>query len=608
MLGSRVSRPRQPSTALRRGSSATISQSKPIVHRAAPVARPLTVSTRRPLLLLICIVILAGGLIARLTFWQVMQHARLSAAVHAERQGLLVQPAMRGQIFDANGNPLATDVTMAQVYADPAIIKDPHAAAFALAPILKQSPSDLEKVLSGDLKYRQLAASVPQDVSNRIKQLHLSGIFLTPVIARTYPWESFASQVLGYTDTDNNGNYGLEQYYNNLLSGQTGLRSVLRDTAGNDVHLSTAPATPAHAGANLYLTLDNFIQSAAETELTKAVRKHHAKGGTVIVMNPRTGYILAMASTPTFNPNHYSQWGADPTRYRNPAVSDLYEPGSTFKVVTMAAGLDTHVITPNTAFDDTGVWTIDGIALHNWNLLGFGMETMTQVLQHSANVGASFVSSKLGSANFYRYVRAFGIGRPTGIDLAGEEQGELPLPGEKTWTPVNQFTNSFGQGLATTPMQMIHAVAAVANGGVLMKPQMVQRVVYDGRVFDRPPVSQGRVVSVHTARTLTHMLVESAIGGEASLGLVKGYDIAAKTGTSNIAGPNGGYLQGMGTTVTSIVGYAPASHPRYVILVKIDQPKDTLWGSVAAAPVLHDLFQDLFMYAHIPPSPHALNQ
>ncbi|HEX6510313.1 MAG TPA: penicillin-binding protein 2, partial [Chloroflexota bacterium] len=344
----------------------------------------------------------------------------------------------------------------------------------------------------------------------------------------------------------------------------------------------------------------------AEDELAKAVKAHHADSGTAIIMDPRTGYVLAMANSPGYDLNKYNTVPYQDL-FRNAAVEDQYEPGSTFKIVTMAAGLESHVITPQTSFFDNGSFVVTpDFTVHNWNMSGFGQETMTQVLQHSANVGASWVAQRLGTARFYHYAQAFKIGQPTGIDLPDESPGSLPLPGGKTWTIDNLFTNSYGQGLAVTPIQMIRAVAAVANGGVLMKPQIVKSMDYNGRVIDHPPVSQGRAISPQTAHTLTDMLVHSAIGGEASLGLVKGYNIAAKTGTANIAGSNGHYIPG--ATIASIVGYAPAYHPRFVALVIIRHPRDTPWGSMAAAPVLHNLFQELFMHYHIPPTSHAVNK
>lgn len=583
-------------------------QSRPSGAKTVAPAGAVALSPRRPLFLLIVIIILAGALTSRLVFWQVMQHARLARVAVAQHDALLVEPALRGEIYDAAGVPLAIDVTANLLWANPEEIRNPLYVANRLAPILGTPAATLDRLLSNYVKYVPLAPVLTPQQTRQIQALALPGIFLDPVMKRSYPAGSEAAQVLGYVNADGHGSYGLEEEYDGILSGKQGWRSVIKDTAGNSIQLSSAPASVAQDGGNLYLTLDPYIQNLAETELRAAVKKHSADGGSVIIMDPRTGYILGMAGTPTYDPNHYARYAAagQYQRFMNPAIQWTYEPGSTFKVITMAAGLDAGVVTPDTAFDDTGQWVVGDTVLHNWTGGAFGWETMTQVLQHSANVGASFVASRLGVDRFYKYVKRFGIGKPTGVDLAGELAGDLPLPGDKTWTIVNQFTNSFGQGVTTTPLQLIRAVAAVANGGVMMRPQIVQRIVADGHVIEHRPVSQARVVSARTARTLTRMLVTSAVGGEASQGLVNGYNIAAKTGTANIASPTGGYIPG--ATIASIVGYAPAFHPRFIALVIIDHPRDTQWGSEAAAPVLHDIFQDLFMHYRIPPSGRGANQ
>jgi cell division protein FtsI (penicillin-binding protein 3) len=540
---------------------------------------------------------------ARLIFWQVMQHDWLAARTNAEHADLSAQQAIRGHIFDAQGNPLATDVTLNLVYAVPKQIKNPSQTAVLLAPVLGKNERTLQATLTGTSQYVQLAPQVDAQTSQKIQNLALPGIVLYPEIRRTYPEGPEAGKVLGFVTDSNHGAWGLEGYYDQLLSGTTGLRTVLRDTAGNTIKIRSGPATPSHDGADLTLSLDSTVQNIVETELQIAVKKHSADGGTIIVMDPHTGYILGMASTPSFDPNKYRS--SSSSLFSNPATQWVYEPGSTFKIITMAAGLDTHVITPQTSFYDTGSFTVANRVLHNWNLSGFGQETMTQVLQHSANVGAAWVAQRLGPTAFYRYVKRFKLAQRTGIDLQGEAQGLIPLPGNKNWTIVSTYTNAFGQGLAITPLQLVRAVATVANGGVMMQPQIVTRIVYDGQIIEHGPVSQGRVISSTTAHTLTNMLVQSAIGGEASLGLVQGYNVAAKTGTANIA-VGGQYVQG--ATIASIVGYAPAFHPRFVVLVKIDHPRDTPWGSVAAAPVLHDILQELFMYYHVPPVSHPITQ
>lgn len=603
MLGARVSSSR-PTTARTHAKT-----SLPAKRHASPklATRPAISSTRRPLLLLMAIVVASGYLVSRLVLWQVIQHTRLATMATVQHNESLVVPSLRGQIYDASGDPLATDITLNLVYADPRLIKHPSREAALLAPILGLSATRITAVIEAGTTYAQLAPTISTAQTTAINRLGLPGIFLQPIIRRDYPEASTGAHILGYTSIDNGaGINGLEQYYNSVLTGTAGLSSVLHAAAGNSLRQSSAPASTAHNGGNLYLSLDGFVQNAVETELLKAVKLHRADGGTIIVTDPRTGFVLGMASTPTYDPNTYWKYASNQGVYQNPAISWTYEPGSTFKIVTMAAGLDAHVITPNTAFEDTGAWQVGDVTLHNWNMLGNGWETMTQVLQHSANVGASFVSSRLGAARFYKYVKRFGIGKPTGIDLSNEEAGILPLPGQKNWTIVNQYTNSFGQGLATTPMQMIRAVDTVANGGVMMKPQVVRQIIYDGHVVNHPPVSQGRVISAQSAHTLTDMLLHSAIDGEASLALIKGYNIAAKTGTANVASSLGGYLSN--DTIASTVAYAPAFHPRFAAIVILNHPRDQPWGSMTAAPVIHDLFQDLFMYYHIPPSARALYQ
>lgn len=572
--------------------------------------RPVTraqprVASYRPLVLLVIMVLCSAALVSRLAFWQVMQHGRLAAQTAAEHAAMAYQAPLRGRIYDDRGDPLATDITMNTVYAVPRDIKDPARTAAEVAPVLGLSVKSVQDAMTGDSLYVPLAYRVNQATSKKLQQLALSGVGLEPQIVRDYPDGSEAGQVLGYVNANNQGNYGLEGHYNSLLAGKAGLRSVLRDTAGNTVRISSAPSTAAHAGGDLHLTLDPMVQNLVENELHRAVQKHRADSGTVIVEDPRNGRILAMASTPGYDPNQYNTV-TDYSRFINPAISDTYEPGSTFKIITMAAGLDTHVITPRSAFDDTGIFMVDGTALHNWNDLGNGWENMTQVLQHSANVGASWVANRLGISRFYTYIHRFRIGQPTHIGLSGEVPGQVWLPGQKEWNIVTLYTNSFGQGLTVTPLQLVQAVGAVANHGRMMKPQIVHSIVYDGHIIQKKPVSLGQVITPRTSYELTNMLVHSAIDGEASFALVKGYNIAAKTGTANVAGSNGQYLQGV--TIASTIGYAPAFHPRFLVLAIIRHPRDQPWGSTVAAPILHDLFQELFMYYHIPPSPNAINR
>ncbi|MGH2448286.1 MAG: peptidoglycan D,D-transpeptidase FtsI family protein [Chloroflexota bacterium] len=590
------------------------SQARPIAVRhprpkvipgARTPSKPLVPRSVRPWFLLIVMVLCGSGLTSRLIFWQVLQHGQLAAASDAEHAALYIRQPLRGKIYDANGVPLATDVSMHLVYAVPHDIRQPRRDAELLNPILHQSVQRLEDEFGRNPDYVELDPAVGTTVSRQISNLNLPGITLYPEVRRDYPNASEAAQVLGYVDASGKGYFGVEQRFNQILTGTAGERSVLHDTAGNSIRVGSA-TSPAHNGGDVYLTLDSRVQALAQSELQKAVAAHHADSGTVIIMNPHTGDITSMASDPTYDPNHYAKVANnnEASRFANPAISDQYEPGSTFKVITMSAGIDSGVITPSTSFYDNGAFHVANVTIHNWNMSGFGQETMTQVLQHSANVGASWVAEQLGTRRFYDYLHRFRLGRPTGIQLAGEARGQVIFPGEKGWTVVSQYTNSFGQGIAVTPLQLIRAIGAVANHGVMMKPQIVKQTFYQGHLRRNKPVRVARVMSARSAHTVTDMLVHSAVNGEAALALVKGYNIAAKTGTSNVAGPDGGYLPS--DTVASIIGWAPAFHPKFIILVVINHPRDTPWGSIAAAPVLHNLFQDLFVYYHIPPNPHAL--
>jgi cell division protein FtsI/penicillin-binding protein 2 len=559
--------------------------------------------------LLAVLMLFAAALTARLTFWQVLEHGKLTALQASEQVFLDVQQPLRGQIFDDQGNTLVTDVNTYRVDANPPDIKTPHRTANLLAPVVHESAADIYHLLTTNDQPVEISPPVSVGQGQKIRNLALPGIMLDPRVVRAYPRGTEAAQLLGFTNDQLQGQAGLEEYYDRWLAGTAGIRSVLRDTAGNNVRVGSQSPIPAHNGADLHLTIDNTVQGLVEDELAKAVKAHHATGGSIIVMDPRSGAIKGMAGYPTFNPNNVLHATDRHALYVNPITQDTYEPGSTMKIITMAAGIDSGVITPQTTFYDSGLFQVGDTQIHNWNNGAFGPENMVQVLQHSANVGASFVANRLGINRFYSYTKRFRIGQPTGIDLPGESAGLVPLPGDKRWTLPNLYTNSFGQGLAITPLQLITAVDAVANHGVMMRPQLVRRMVYDGRIITKPPVAEGRVISARSAHTVTDMLLHSAIDGEAAMALVKGYNIAAKTGTANIAAPGGGYLQGVpGNTIASVIGYAPAFHPKLLILVKIDRPRDIMWGSEVAAPVLHNLFQELFMYYHIPPNPNALNK
>jgi cell division protein FtsI/penicillin-binding protein 2 len=394
--------------------------------------------------------------------------------------------------------------------------------------------------------------------------------------------------------TTGEGYFGIEQKYNHLLAGTPVDVLVSPDPYEMDKDPTVPP------GVSLVLTIDREIQKMVEEELAKAVEENQAASGTIIIMDPRSGEILAMASTPKMNLNEYDKYKEifpEPTPY-NRAVEQTYEPGSVFKVLTMAAGIDSGTVNPDTPFLDTGTITVGGIDIHNWDRRAWGPQTMTTCMQHSLNVCLSWLAVQMGPTTFYSYMQRFGIGHKTGVDLSGEVNYPLAVAGDENWYPVNLATNSFGQGLSTTPIQMITAVSAIANNqGKMMAPHVLKSMIEDGEEYNNPPQVIGTPISADAARTLTEMLAVS-LEGESSDALVEGYRVAGKTGTAEIAGPDG-YTSGL--TNASFVGWGPADDPRFIVYVWLEKPQSSIWGSIVAAPVFSDVVSKLVVLMDLPP-------
>jgi len=529
---------------------------------------------------LIGFVLILAGQLFRL---QVLRPGPLAPPVRAESTS-----PWRGTIVDRNGYPLALDAVEYEISAAPKEIEDAVETADRLWPLLDMPCDRLLELLSGEEPYVPVQRRVSKEVGEAIAALDLDGIYVEPRPKRVYPQGTLAAHVLGFVNADGEGNYGLEGHYDGLLKGEEGGR----EDRGSG---KASPSTPRRRGPDLVLTLDRNVQYIVERELAEGVARYQADGGTVIVLEPETGAILAMASYPAYNPNHFAQTPLE--LFVNPAVSKQYEPGSVFKIVTMAAGLDTGTITPQTSFHCAGAMEIGGLVIHSGDDRAHGQETMTEVLVHSCNIGAVYASTALGEEKFYQYVLRFGFGRETGVDLQGEIPGRVKLPHHPDWRPYELGTNSFGQGIAVTPLQMIAAVAAVANGGLLMRPHLVEKMVDGQSVSEIPPAIVRRVISASAAEELTRMLVEAAERG-APKAVVPGYRIAGKTGTAEIPTPEGYDPQG---TIASFAGYAPADDPRFVILIKLDRPRTDIRGSEVAAPIFKRIAEQLFVYLGIPP-------
>lgn len=531
----------------------------------------------------------------------------------------------RGNIYDRWGHLLAGNKEVYEVGVDLRYaVVNAEAIAAACRDILGL---DYETVLStikltyepGKREYAVLVDFVPGDRIDELSKMKenyrlldppakgktnpsLSGLLWVPHLQRSYPENSLASNILGFFSfrdrDDGNGFFGVEEKYNSILAGKS-LDIVVPKDPYLTKELPTVPP-----GSSLVLTIDREIQSTAEAIIDKHVSKSKAASGTIIVMDPKTGDILAMATTPRLNPNEYWNYEKEfpkPTPY-NRAVGQTYEPGSVFKVLTMAAALDSGAVTPSTPFLDTGSIDIGGITIYNWDREAWGPQNMTTCMQHSLNVCLTWVATQLGPTRFYEYMKAFGIDRKTNIDLAGEVVWPLALPGDSTWYPVNLGTNSFGQGVAATPIQMTTAASALANDGKMMAPHILQSVIENGRQYNNSTQQIGQPISAKTARTISDMLAIS-LEEEASTALVPGYRFAGKTGTGEIPGPYG-YISGL--TNASFVGWGPLPNPRFIVYIWLEKPRSSIWGSIVAAPVFSEVAQSLVVSLNLPPDKSLL--
>lgn len=552
--------------------------------------------------LTIAFLLLFALILFRVFTIQVVRSEEFGEQAVAERLQENTVPARRGDILDSNGVRLATNVPADRISAIVSQIEDKRAVAEQLAPYIGRTADEIEAALSEPgLEWVLLARRLSPESSATIEAMDIEGIVLDPEPRRVYPAGSFAAHVLGFANYDHEGSYGVEGWYDDIVGGEPGRVVGERDGTGNVIALSENNWDPPVDGSDIVLTIDSAVQRIVETVLSETIREHDAAGGTIIVQDPKTGAILGMASWPTFDPNSFDRVN-DIGVFANPAVSSVYEPGSTFKSIVMAIGIDDGAVTPDTIhYDAPGYIEVpDHPPITNNNGKVFGEETMTDVLVHSSNLGAIFVAEHIGVDRFYERLIEFGLGRDTGIDLQGEEQGILTGPWESGWNPTLFYTNAFGQGIAVTPVQLVNAVSAVVNGGQLMQPYLVSEVRgEDGTIYHDPTVLR-QVISAESSGTLREMLHQVVVQNTGEFAKVPGYEIGAKTGTAQIPSPEGGYIDD--ATIASTVGFGPVDDPQFTVLVKIDWPKDSPWGETVAAPALGEVFNQLFKLYGIPPS------
>ncbi len=558
--------------------------------------------------LTILLFILAALLIVRLGYIQVFQHTFYEALAEGQHSLSEKLTPVRGQIYvhDRDGAdglyPLALNKRLFLAYAVPQSVQNPELVAKTLAPMLELEESEiLPRLIKENDIYEPIKHKVTEEVMKQIELLKLPGIAFSDETERYYPEKNIASHVLGFLGFQGDkrvGQYGLEGYFEDELAGKAGYLQTEKDAQGRWISFGTRFFQEAQNGADIILTIDRTVEYEACTRLDQAVAKHGASGGSVIIMEPKTGAIIAMCGSPDFDPNNYNQV-EDPNTFINPATFYVYEPGSVFKAFTMAAALDLGKVKPETTYTDTGSVEIGRYTIKNSDGKAHGVSTMTDVLVESLNTGAIFASREVGPVAFEEYVKKFDFGEKTGIQVNSEANGDISALADHK--DIYTSTASFGQGITVTPIQLLAAFGAIANGGALVKPYIVDQIMQsNGVVVKTDPVTVRQVISSQTATTLSAMLVKVVQGTHGKRAGVPGYYVAGKTGTAQIARKDGpGYESDL--TIGTFVGFAPVSNPRFVMLVKLDKPHDVRFAESTAAPLFGDIAKFLLQYYQVPP-------
>lgn len=563
--------------------------------------------SKRTAVVTVFLLLLFFGVALRLFFLQAV--GGRTARMLAEDQHSIFTKllATRGEIkitdkFSEEPIAVATNIKKPLVYAVPSDIRDPLETAIKLAAILKMPEGEIQKKFEGKTrKYVPIKRQITDKQQEEIKALKLFGINFDYEEVRVYPEGNLLSQVVGFVgfkDQHKEGLYGLERYFEKELAGKNGQAVQEADAKGAWVFGATRDITLPIDGVNLILTIDKSIQFKAESVIKEAVQKHGADSGSVIVINPDSGAVLAMAGFPDFNPNEYSKT-EEPKIFLNQITVGAYEPGSVFKPLTMAMSLNEGKITPETTYDDKGFVEIDGYTIKNSDLKAHGKQTMTEVLEKSLNTGAIFAKEQIGNEKFYEYVKKFGFGKSTGIELL-EHKGNLD--NLKLNIKINYHTASFGQGISVTPVQLIQAFTVIANGGKMIKPFVVKaKVSADDKAEETVLPQSEQIISEKAANTVAAMMVSVVESGHGKRAGVKGYYIAGKTGTAQIPKKDSkGYEPD--ATIGSFVGFGPVEDPKFLMLVRIDHPRDVQFAESTAAPAFGEIAQFILSYLNIPPS------
>ncbi len=545
--------------------------------------------------LLLCFLLV----VARMFQLQVLKKEHLyKMAIQQQRIQIPLVPK-RGTIYDGKGNEMAVSIEVDSVYADPQKVVDVERTARSLATLLQIDQEELRRKLKSRSSFEWIQRKITPKEADEIRGLHLAGISFLKENKRIYPNAQLAAHVVGFVGLDSKGiEGGVEVQYDALLNGDKNVWTMDRDALGREIVTGKVPLAPEEHYRNVVLTLDNHIQHMAEAELCRAVEKWGAKGGFAIAMDPFTGKVLAMALYPTFNPNQFLQYR--PKVWRNRAISDSFEPGSLFKTFLAAAALEEKMVKPSDSFFcENGAYAIYDRTIHDHSKHGW--LTLQQIIKVSSNIGASKVAEKMGKDCFYRYISAFGFGEKTRMGLPGEAKGIVHHP--RYWSPVALDTISFGQGISVTGIQLAVALSAIANGGSLMKPYIVEKITNEkGEIVQsfQPEVVR-RAISEETAKKMTVLLKSTTEKGGTGEGAVPaGYEVAGKTGTAQkVDNVLGGYSENRYTS--SFMGFGPPDEPKMVLLVVIDEPRGNDFGGIVAAPVFRAIMEKALPYLNVHP-------
>jgi len=539
-------------------------------------------------------------IVGRTWYWQIVQHAFLSARAESRYSLIREVPANRGNIYAKDGSVIATNITTYDISVVADDVADKRGFSAKLSPYIAVPPEDILSKLEKTRGSTILRYKLDKEEYETLKAQDFKELIYTERASRFYPERSLFAQALGFVNLEGKGQYSLEEFFNDILSGEGGMEKFEVDvTRKKSIPLGDRERQEAVEGAEVYTTFDVVLQNRLTKLLEKKVEEFKAERGLILVMETKTGAIPALVQYPSYDPNDYAAFFQEKGNdiFLNAALTN-YEPGSVFKVITMAAGLDSGTVTPHTTIYDVGKKTIGKDTIYNWDKKEYGYSDMTNVLMRSSNIGAAFVAEKMGKEVFHKYIQLFGFGKTTGVEMMGESNGTVhPID---RWAEIDLNSIGFGQGIGVTPIQLISAVNVVANKGALLKPRIIDKIIYKGEEnVQLPRLLREHVIGLKASQDLTDMLVQVVHAGGAEQAIVPGYTIAGKTGTAQVAKKEGkGYEEQK--VIASFVGFGPAPDPQYTILVLFSLNENVgdayRWGSQTAAPTFAEATKLIFEY------------